>query len=235
MAEFLKNIESNGFVGGNVTIPHKESVFEHIDDCDATAHQLEAANTIWLEKGNLKAANTDAYGFSANLDDFAKNWRLSRTALVLGAGGAAKSVVLALKNAGVKKIIVLNRTRSRADNLAEKMGENCFSGDFEELSKYLEQTDLLINTTSLGLKGQPPLEIDIAALPKSAIVTDIVYNPLKTALLQQAEALGLITVDGIGMLLHQAVPGFEKWFGHRPEVDAGLRQHMLEILGEGSK
>ena len=138
-------------------------------------------------------------------------------------------------DAGVKKIIVLNRTRLRAGNLAEKMGENCFSGDFEELSIYLEQTDLLINTTSLGLKGQPPLEIDIAALPKSAIVTDIVYNPLKTALLQRAEALGLTTVDGIGMLLHQAVPGFEKWFGLTPEVDAGLRQHMLEILGEGSK
>ncbi len=232
---FLANIEANGFVGGNVTIPHKENIVKNINQTGKTAKRLRAANTIWLENGILTAHNTDAYGFSANLDEFAPDWRKSETALVLGAGGASKAIVLALIDAGLKKIIIINRTRQRADDLAAMMANGCISGDFAELPKYLKQTDLMINTTSLGMKGQPRLDIDISMLPKTAIVTDIVYNPLKTRLLKDAEALGLTTVDGIGMLLHQAVPGFEKWFGIRPEVSSGLRQHMLDILTADSK
>lgn len=232
---FLANIVNANFVGGNVTLPHKETAFQKIQTCNKTASILEAVNTIWIENQNLAAGNTDGYGFSANLDDFAPNWRKAKTAMVLGAGGAAKAIILALINAGYEKIIIVNRTYSRAELLANKMGAQCISINQNEVSEHLKNVQLLINTTSLGMKNQANLDIELSNLTNSAIVTDIVYNPLKTSLLREAHALGLETVDGIGMLLHQAVPGFEKWFGIRPKITPELRCHMLNLLAEDNQ
>ncbi len=230
--EFLTKIVRSEFVGGNITIPHKETAYQKIRSCNKTASILQAVNTVWIENQSLVAGNTDGYGFSANLDDFAPSWRKAKTAMVLGAGGASKAIILALIHAGYEKIIVANRTYSRAELLAEKMGRQCISIKQDEISDHLKNVQLLINTTSLGMKNQAKLDIKLSNLPNSAIVTDIVYNPLKTHLLQQAHAQGLETVDGIGMLLHQAVPGFEKWFGIKPKVTPELRFHMLSLLKE---
>jgi len=230
--EFLARIISSEFVGGNVTLPHKETAYQKIQSCNAIANKLEAVNTIWIENKKLIGGNTDGYGFSANLDDFAPHWRHAKTAMVMGAGGAAKAIILALINAGYQQIMIANRTHERARQLARKMGSVCISIEQEEISRHLKNVQLLINTTSLGMKNQAKSDIDLSRLPNSAIVTDIVYNPLKTPLLQQADALGLETVDGIGMLLHQAVPGFEKWFGIRPKVTSELRSHILNLLAE---
>ncbi len=230
--EFLVSIISSNFTGGNITLPHKETAYQKIQTCDKTAGILEAVNTIWIENQSLVAGNTDGYGFSANLDDFAPNWRKAKTAMVLGAGGAAKAIILALINAGYKEIIIVNRTHSRAQVLAGKMGRQCIGIRQDEISEYLKNVQLLVNTTSLGMKNQANPDIKLSKLSNSAIVTDIVYNPLKTSLLREAHALGLETVDGIGMLLHQAVPGFEKWFGIRPKVTSELRCHMLNRLAE---
>ena len=232
LEEFLAHIISSDFVGGNITLPHKETVYQKIQSVNKIARILEAVNTIWIENHRLVAGNTDGYGFSANLDDFAPNWRKAKTAMVLGAGGAAKAIILALVYAGYEEIIIANRTHSRAETLADKMGRQCKSIAQDEISKHLGNVQLLINTTSAGMKNQGNSEIELSNLPNSAIVTDIVYNPLKTPLLQQADALGLETVDGVGMLLHQAVPGFEKWFGIRPKVTPELRNHMLDLLAE---
>ncbi|MCF6321095.1 MAG: shikimate dehydrogenase [Rhizobiaceae bacterium] len=234
LPKFINNLKTEGFVGGNITFPHKESAFSNITDISATATRLKAINTLWFENGTLKADNTDGYGFCTNLDEFASDWRKAQTVLVLGAGGASKAIILALINAGIKKITIVNRTAKRATSLADQMGKPCRARPWSDIAELLQNTDLLINTTSLGMKGQPPLEIDISPLPASAIVTDIVYNPLQTDLLIQANSLKLKTVDGIGMLLHQAVPGFEKWFGVRPQVTSGLRQHVLSCLKESS-
>ena len=228
--EFIANFQAQGFVGGNVTIPHKETVYDLIENCDPTANTLKATNTLWLEDAKLKATNTDGYGFTANLDDFAPQWRKAKSALVVGAGGASTAIILALLNAGIEKIFVANRTIERAEKLAARIGKQCSAHTMTEIEGLLAQTDILINTTALGMKGNEPLELKLDKLPTSAIVTDIVYNPLKTSLLQQAEKLNLKTVDGIGMLLHQAVPGFEKWFGLRPSVTPELREYMLDIL-----
>jgi len=232
---FIKNMKAEGFVGGNITIPHKESAISHLTDINATATRLNAVNTLWIENGIVKADNTDGYGFCANLDDFAKQWRNSNAALVLGAGGASKAIILSLIEAGIKNVTVVNRTHERAKNLAIQLGNCCHARPWSELPQLLLNTDILINATSLGMKGQPPLDIDISPLPASAIVTDIVYNPLRTDLLNRAEKLNLITVDGIGMLLHQAVPGFEKWFGVRPRVTSDLRDYVLAALKENSQ
>ena len=232
---FLDTIRKDNFVGGNVTIPHKQTAYARISNTSPTAKILQAVNTIWLDNGELVATNTDGYGFTANLDDFCPEWRAAKSAVVLGAGGAARAIVLALLDAGLKKIVIANRTIAKAKSLAQKMGSQCSSADMADIDlidNCLSQTDMLINTTSLGMKGQPSLEINIGMLPKSAIVSDIVYNPLNTELLQRARSLNLKTVDGIGMLLHQAVPGFEKWFGPRPRVSQDLRQYMLKLLGQ---
>ena len=234
--QFLEQIKRNNFIGGNVTLPHKRSVFNKLNQfksvLDATAVKLQAANTLWHENGSIKAGNTDAHGFSANMDDFAPQWRKAKTATVLGAGGASAAVVLALLNAGIGKVTIVNRTLSKAKALAEIMGAQCNSANIDSLGDILKDTDLLVNTTSLGMKGQPPLEIDISNLAKSAIVADIVYNPVDTQLIKHARLANITTVDGIGMLLHQAVPGFEKWFGPRPDVSPELRNHMLNILNQ---
>jgi len=226
---FLQGLAAEGFVGGNVTVPHKEAAFRGVEVEDSVARALEAVNTIWLEGGVLKGANTDVAGFLANLDQSAPGWdrRAGREpldrAVVLGAGGAARAVLYGLLERRIGEIILANRTLARAEALASHFGPKVRVVSWEDAGAALEGAGLLVNTTSLGMKGQPPLDLDLAALPSSSLVTDIVYVPLETPLLAAARGRGLRTVDGLGMLLHQAVPGFERWFGVRPVVDAELR------------
>lgn len=226
---FLESVRRGLFSGGNVTIPHKEAVFEAVHRRDAAAGAIGAVNTLWLDNGELIGGNTDAYGFAANLDAGAPHWRAAETALVLGAGGAARAVLHALREAGIGKVTVANRSAARAGELALAFPGVKPAG-LDQASALLAKTDLLINTTSLGMNGQPPLDLDLDALQDHAIVTDIVYAPLTTPLLARAGSRGLKTVDGLGMLLHQAVPGFERWFGVRPAVTPQLRAMIVADL-----
>lgn len=226
---FLDRLRAGEFVGGNVTIPHKEAIRQLVVRRDEAAEAIGAVNTLWLEDGEIVGGNTDAYGFAANLDANARGWRDADSALVLGAGGAARAVLHALRSAGIGKITVANRTAARAGDLALAFPGVKPAG-FDKTRSLLARTDLLVNTTSLGMKGQPPLDLDLEALPGDAIVTDIVYAPLETPLLKKACHRGLATVDGLGMLLHQAVPGFERWFGVRPEVTGELRDLIVADL-----
>lgn len=228
--DFLSTLGNSEWVGGNVTIPHKETAFSLIKNCDAAAKAIGAVNTLWIENGDLMGGNTDAYGFSANLDDFAPQWRECSTALVIGAGGASRAVIYALAEAGIEKIRIANRTVSRAQNLSDHFGPACTAHGLDETSDLLADTDLLINTSSMGMSGENTDQVvDVSRLAATSIVTDIVYTPLMTPLLAAADQCGLKTVDGLGMLLHQAVPGFEKWFGARPEVTEELRQRILGV------
>lgn len=229
LSEFLQRVRRGEFAGGNVTIPHKETVFEAVSRRDAAAGAIGAVNTVWVEEGELVGGNTDAYGFAASLDAGAPQWRQAETALVLGAGGAARAVLHALREAGIGKVTVANRSAARAGELALAFPGVKPAG-LDQTPALLAKTDLLINTTSLGMKGQPPLDLDLDALPDHAIVTDIVYAPLVTPLLERAGARGLTTVDGLGMLLHQAVPGFERWFGVRPAVTPDLHALIVADL-----
>ncbi|SNY90516.1 shikimate dehydrogenase [Cohaesibacter sp. ES.047] len=234
LESFIKGLADNGFVGGNVTIPHKETVLSLVDVVHPTAKRLGAANTLWLEDGKIHADNTDGYGFLANLDHGHAGWdkNAKSKALVLGAGGAARPIVHGLIERGFEKVTVVNRTRQRAEALALHfdaldMGKAITVADWDERESLLEDIDLLVNTSSLGMSGQPSLELDLAALPRTALVTDIVYTPLITGLLETARDRGNPIVDGLGMLLHQAVPGFERWFGTRPEVTDDVRTLVL--------
>lgn len=229
LPEFLERLRRGAFIGGNVTIPHKEAVFDAVSRRDAAAGAIGAVNTLWTEHGELVGGNTDAYGFAANLDAGAPQWREAQTALVLGAGGAARAVLHALREAGIGKVTVANRSAVRAGELALSFPGVKPAG-LDQTPALLARADLLINTTALGMKGQPPLDLDLASLPDHAVVTDIVYAPLVTPLLERAAARGLATVDGLGMLLHQAVPGFERWFGVRPEVTPDLRALIVADL-----
>jgi shikimate dehydrogenase len=232
LAEFLGSLGKRGYVGANVTLPHKEAALAAARFTDEAAVTIGAANTLWLTPdGALHAANTDAYGFMTNLDAEAPQWNEGLGAvMVLGAGGAARAVLFGLIEAGVPRILLANRTRPRADALAKVFGPSIEVIDWEKRSEALSACGLLINTTSLGMTGQAPLDIDLVALPADAVVTDIVYNPLETKLLCDARARGLTAVDGLGMLLHQAVPGFERWFGVRPEVTPELKAHVAATL-----
>jgi len=232
LPEFLQRLRRGAFVGGNVTIPHKEAVFDAVSRRDAAAGAIGAVNTLWIDNGEIVGGNTDAYGFAANLDAGAPQWREAQTALVLGAGGASRAVLHALREAGISKVTVANRSPARAGELALAFPGVKPAG-LHQAPALLAKTDLLINTTSLGMKGQPPLDLDLDALPGHAIVTDIVYAPLVTPLLARAASRGLKTVDGLGMLLHQAVPGFERWFGVRPEVTPDLRAMIVSDLEAG--
>ncbi|GAB4229060.1 MAG: shikimate dehydrogenase [Methyloligellaceae bacterium] len=224
LPDFLASLEERGYAGCNVTVPHKEAVLELVGHADETARAIGAANTLWFEDGALCATNTDAAGFMAHLEASAPGWNAAgRPAAVLGAGGAARAVLKALADAGVSEIRLMNRTRARADALAEQFGPAVRVADWEARAQALEGCGLLVNTTALGMAGNAPLELSLAALPRDAVVYDIVYVPLETALLKQARARGNRCVDGLGMLLHQAVPGFEKWFGVRPQVTPQLR------------
>lgn len=218
---------TSGFRGGNVTIPHKEMAFALADEPDALASELGAANTLWLEEGRLKATNTDGMGFTANLDERHPGWDMTDCAVVLGAGGASRAILQALRNRGIGEIHVLNRTLDRARELADRFGDRIHAHSLEALPEVMKGAGLFVNTTSLGMDGSDVPEIDFSSMKTGAVATDIVYIPLMTPILAMAEAQGLAIVDGLGMLLYQAVPGFEKWFGRRPAVDETLRALVI--------
>lgn len=224
LAAFLTEFGARGYVGGNVTVPHKEAVFRQLGRLSEAAQAMAAVNTLWFDGAILAGDNTDAAGFLANLDASVPGWsdRLGR-AVVLGAGGAARAVAHALRGRGVAEIRLANRDRARAEALAGRLRPAAAVWPWADRGEALGGAGLLVNTTLLGMAGQPPLGLDLAALPAHAIVHDIVYVPLATPLLTSARARGLRTVDGLGMLLHQAVPGFERWFGIRPRVTPDLR------------
>ncbi|MDX3928411.1 MAG: shikimate dehydrogenase [Shinella sp.] len=219
---------SSGFCGGNVTIPHKETAYRLADRPDELSAELGAANTLWLEKGRLHATNTDGIGFTANLDDRACGWDKAEKAVILGAGGASRAIVQAVRDRGFREVHVVNRTLARARELADRFGPKIHAHPMEALRDVQQGAGLFVNTTSLGMDGEPVQKLDFSPLAEGAIVTDIVYVPLRTPFLVQAEDQGFTTVDGLGMLLHQAVPGFEKWFGRRPVVDDDLRRIIVD-------
>jgi shikimate dehydrogenase len=221
-AEFVLHLSAHGFVGANITIPHKERALE-LTEPDARARAVGAANTLWYANGELRSTNTDVEGFVNNLDACAAGWDATADALVLGAGGSARAVVYGLIERGVKRVYLVNRTVERARALADRFGAQVHAASWESLDDLLLRAELLVNTTSLGMHGQPALEVDVGLLPSKAVVADLVYVPLQTTLLARAGARGLRTADGLGMLLHQAVRGFELWFGRRPEVTPELR------------
>jgi shikimate dehydrogenase len=228
-AAFIASLKdgSSGFVGGNVTIPHKEAAFKLADRPDELSEELGASNTLWLEGGLLHATNTDGRGFTANLDERHSGWDRADRAVILGAGGASRAVIQAVRDRGFKEIHVVNRTVERAQELADRFGERVHAHPMAALGEVMRGAGLFINTTSLGMDGEAAPRIDFSPLVVGAVVTDIVYVPLKTPLLAQAEEQGFAIVDGLGMLLHQAVPGFEKWFGKRPAVDEALRALII--------
>ncbi len=229
---FFRSFGEQGYCGGNVTLPHKEAAFRACRMLTPVAKRLGAANTLWLEGATLHGDNTDAYGFTANLDENVKGWRGGATALVLGAGGAARAVLFALMEAGYKSIALLNRSPERATALASHFGAPVDPGGLDAVADVLPTADIIINTTSAGLHGDAELSIDWHMARPGAIATDLVYVPLVTPFLAAAAEHGLTIVDGLGMLLHQAVPGFERWFGVRPEVDAELRAIVVADLAE---
>jgi shikimate dehydrogenase len=231
---FLRQLWSHGYVGANVTLPYKEAALRAVRSADEAAIAIGAANTLWLDPdGGLHATNTDAYGFMTNLEVQAPHWKdTGGCVVVLGAGGAARGVLYGLLKAGVERVVLTNRTRARADALAKIFGCEVGVIDWEARNAALPTCRLLVNTTSLGMTGQEPLSVDVSALPNDAAVADIVYVPLETPLLEAARMRGLATVDGLGMLLHQAVPGFERWFGVRPEVTPELMAHVAATLRE---
>lgn len=228
---FLQNFPAGPFAGCNVTLPHKEAAARNLAVATPVVRALGAANTLWLEQGKLHGDNTDVAGFLAHLDDTIPGWdKRTKHAVVLGAGGAARSIVYALNERGVEKITVVNRSRERAEQLVQELKIASDIAGFDQADKLLSSADLLVNTTSLGMKGQPPLELGLNNLKPGAAVCDIVYVPLETGLLRQARERGHPAVDGLGMLLHQAVPGFERWFGVRPKVTQVLRDRVVADL-----
>lgn len=219
--EFIAHLEANGYVGGNVTVPHKEAAFRLVSTRDEAAEAVGAINTLWLENGRLRGGNSDTHGFIAHLDDRVPGWDVPGcSALVLGAGGTGRSAVYALKQRGAD-VHVVNRTVSRAEDLAARFGAKAHG--FDAVPRLMRETDVLVNCTSLGLAGKPPLEVDLAPLKRGAVVYDVVYVPLETGLLAAARKHGHRTVDGLGMLLQQAGFGFRKWFGGNPKVTPELR------------
>lgn len=214
LAAKLKTMHEQGYRGCNITIPHKEAALSLMDELSEEAKNIGAVNTVVMrEDGAFFGTNTDAYGFIENLRQSVEDVKpYLEHCLILGAGGAAKAVHYALKQAGAKRVSISNRSRERCEAFDAEII------DWEKKDAALEDVTLLINTTSLGMRHQPPLDLSLAALPNEALVTDIVYQPLMTDLLLQAKQRGNITVTGIGMLIYQAVPGFEAWFGQKPEV-----------------
>jgi shikimate dehydrogenase len=221
-ADFVLHLSSRGFVGANVTLPHKERALA-LSTPDPRARAVGAANTLWYDNDELRSTNTDIEGFINNLDACAPGWDAATEALVLGAGGASRAVVFGLIERGIKRVHLANRTIARARLLADQFGACVDPVEWDAIDDLLPGSALLVNTTSLGMHGQPALEIDVSRLPAPAVVADLVYVPLDTALLSAARARGLRTADGLGMLLHQAVRGFELWFGQRPRVTPELR------------
>jgi len=233
MAQDLKQVLSTlpkmGFVGVNITIPHKEAVLQIADLVTDRATLIGAANTLIFRKdGKIHADNTDGYGFLENLRNGAPHWSPSDgPAAVLGAGGAARAVLASLLDAGVPEILLANRTRVRAEKLQSDFGNRVRVVDWVQAGNMIENAALVVNTTALGMVGKPELRVPLDGLSSRQVVTDLVYTPLRTGLIEAAEAVGATTVDGLGMLLHQAVPAFERWFGVRPDVDSAARAAAL--------
>lgn len=225
----IRTLPQMGFVGVNVTIPHKETVIKIADLVTDRAILIGAANTLIFRKdGKIHADNTDGYGFLENLKTGAPNWDpKSGPAAVLGAGGSARAVIASLLDAGLPEIMISNRTRVRAEKLKADFGNRLRIFDWVQAGNMLDDASLVVNTTSLGMVGKGEMRVPLDGLNPGAVVTDLVYTPLKTRLLETAEAQGCVTVDGLGMLLHQAVPAFERWFGTRPEVDSAARAAAL--------
>lgn len=229
LADLLPRLADLGFVGANVTIPHKEKVMEIADLITDRATLIGAANTLIFRKdGRIHADNTDGYGFIENIRQAIPDWNpKSGPAVVFGAGGASRAVLASLLDVGVPKIMLTNRTRIRAEKLKEDFGNRIQVIDWVQAGNVLEDADLVVNTTSLGMTGKPEMRVPLDGLKPGAIVNDLVYTPLQTRLLATAEQQGCRVVDGLGMLLHQAVPGFERWFGKRPVVDENVRAAVL--------
>ncbi len=229
LRKVVTTLPKAGFVGVNITVPHKEKVMEIADLITDRAILIGAANTLIFRKdGKIHADNTDGYGFVENLRQGAPNWNpKAGPAAVLGAGGAARAVIASLLDVGVPEILISNRTRIRADALQQDFGKRLKVVDWVQAGNMLEEAVTVVNTTSLGMIGKPELRVPLDGLRPGAVVTDLVYAPLQTRLLRVAEEIGCVTVDGLGMLLHQAVPAFERWFGVRPTVDAAARAAAL--------
>lgn len=236
-AKTLRNLHADGFAGANVTVPHKEAALAGVDDVHPLAKRIGAVNTVVVrDDGSLYGFNTDGFGFLENLKAGHDGFDAATgPAVVLGAGGAARAVVAALLDAGAPEVRLLNRTCERAEHLAGELAGigsgSIVVGDWDARADHLDGAALLANTTTLGMKNQHPLDLDLSALPVTAVVNDIVYAPLETDLLAHARARGNPVVDGLGMLLHQARPGFEAWFGVLPEVTDELRAEVLAGVG----
>ncbi len=236
--DFVRSLRAEGWAGGNVTIPHKEAAFRLAQVLTPRAERIGAVNTLWFEDGRLHGDNTDAPGFLAHLDaSLGAGWPAAtgvadgRATLVLGAGGAARAILVGLLERGLSRLIVANRSAERAEGLTALDPARITAVSWDSVPSQLPATGLLVNTTALGMAGQDPLTLDLAPLPDEAAVADIVYVPLETPLLAAARARGLPGVDGLGMLLHQAVPGFSRWFGRTPEVTPALRARIVADLG----
>jgi len=234
VAGFLQSVRANGYVGCNVTVPHKAAAYSAADEREDSAKAVSAANTLWLSDGKLVAANTDTYGYMTNLSEQAPGWdRRDAPVSILGAGGAARAIVFGFLDAGVSEIRVFNRTRARAETLAQQFGSCVKVFDWSEREAGSRDSAVLVNTTTIGMNGDGTLDLDLAGFDPECVVSDIVYVPLETELLRKAKSQGLRTVDGLGMLLHQGVPGFEKWFGVRPEVTDELRNLIVGDIEGG--
>jgi shikimate dehydrogenase len=231
LQSFVENFRSLGLSGCNVTVPHKETIIPFLPHVDDEAKRLVAVNTLYLKNGELRGTNTDGEGFCAHLQQSHPTFHIKgNSIIVIGAGGAAKAIIGTLLDQGAKEILLVNRSTDRAKNLQAQFGaEIKYLGDIQSIDA-MKNCDLLVNTSSLGMQGQPPLNINLDTLNPHAIVADIVYAPLETELLKQAKARGNPTLGGLGMLLHQAVRGFELWFGVRPEVTPELQDFVVADL-----
>jgi len=229
LEEHVRKLPDFGFCGANVTLPFKETVLSFADVITDRAALIGAANTLtFLKDGRIRADNTDGYGFIGNIRQSAPDWTAQQApTMVLGAGGASRAVISSLLGEGAPEIWLVNRTRNRAEMLREHFGARVRVLEWNHAPQELSNVGTLVNTTSLGMRGQPELHFPLDAIKRGTLVTDIVYTPLETALLAAAAKKGCVVVDGLGMLLHQAVPGFETWFHKRPEVDEALRQAVL--------
>ncbi|MCB1451578.1 MAG: shikimate dehydrogenase [Nitratireductor sp.] len=231
VAEFFSGFRENGWIGGNVTAPDKLAVIPYLDRLDEVATMMGSVNTIYWENGELVGGNTDATGFLGNLDELAPDWQKRvRRALVLGAGGAARAAAYGLKTRGIA-VSIVNRTQSKAQEIAAHFGGMTAHSN-EDAASLMAQSDLLVNATSLGMLGKEALEVDLSALKAGAIVNDLIYVPLETEILRQARERGHETVNGLGMLLHQGVDGFRRWFGKTPVVTDELRTLIINDIRE---
>jgi shikimate dehydrogenase len=230
LGEFFETYRETGWIGGNVTVPHKTAVIAYLDRTDDAAKAMGAVNTIWWDDQALVGGNTDSIGFMGNIDELVPGWdKNSRRALVLGAGGASRAAIYGLRGRGLE-VSVCNRTLAKAEVLAAHFGQGVSAHGLDAMEALMADCDLLVNTTSLGMVGQPALKIDLSPLKTDAIVYDVIYVPLETAILKAAKSRAHRTVDGLGMLLHQGVEGFSRWFGLRPEVTPELRKLLSDDI-----